>query len=256
MAQKKSTSGIEQIGRRKFMKNSASTACGVGLAFMGLNLYSHQVEANSEFAIRPPGALNEKDFLSACVRCGQCVRDCPYDTLELAKLADEIAVGTPFFTPRKVACEMCEDIPCVKACPSGALDPELTNIDDSRMGIAVLIDTENCLNMQGLRCDVCYRVCPLIDEAITLEMHRNFRTGMHAIFEPRVDPDVCTGCGKCEHSCVLEEAAIKVLPPQIAKGKLGAHYRYGWKEKAKKGKSLIPEVLDLPDRMPSKDGGI
>ncbi len=27
---------------------------------------------------------------------------------------------------------------------------------------------ENCLNFQGLRCDVCYRECPKIDEAITL----------------------------------------------------------------------------------------
>ena len=35
-------------------------------------------------------------------------------------------------------------------------------------GTAVLVDQENCLNFQGLRCDVCYRVCPVIDEAITL----------------------------------------------------------------------------------------
>ena len=39
--------------------------------------------------------------------------------------------------------------------------------------LAVLIDQENCLNFQGLRCDVCYRVCPLIDEAITLELAHN-----------------------------------------------------------------------------------
>ena len=42
-------------------------------------------------------------------------------------------------------------------------------IDDARMGLAVLLDQENCLNFQGLRCDVCYRVCPAINEAITLE---------------------------------------------------------------------------------------
>lgn len=118
------------------------------------------------------------------------------------------------------------------------------------MGLAVLIDEENCLNFQGLRCDVCYRVCPLIDKAITLELQQNPRTGKHALFIPTVRSDACTGCGKCEKACVLEKAAIKVLPLALAKGELGHHYRWGWKEKEKAGKSLIPDVLDLPDRMP------
>ena len=113
---------------------------------------------------------------------------------------------------------MCDDIPCVPACPSGALDPALTDINDARMGLAVLIDRQNCLNLQGLRCDVCYRVCPLLDEAISLVVSRNSRTGRHAVFEPVVNPDSCTGCGQCEKACVLETAAIKVLPRELALG--------------------------------------
>ncbi len=67
--------------------------------------------------------------------------------------------------------------------PSGALDrEEIESIDDARMGLAVLVDQENCLNFQGLRCDVCYRECPKIDEAITLELERNTRTGKRARF--------------------------------------------------------------------------
>ncbi len=85
----------------------------------------------------------------------------------------------------------------------------MTDIDQARMGVAVLIDHETCLNYLGLRCDVCYRVCPLIDKAITLELQHNQRTGKHAMFLPTVHSDVCTGCGKCEHACVLEEAAIR-----------------------------------------------
>lgn len=245
----------QSVSRRQFILDSAHSAGAVGLACMGLNLLGAQVKANGSHALRPPGALNEADFLGACVRCGQCVRDCPYQTLKLAGDYDSMAIGTPYFEARAVACEMCEDIPCVKACPSGALDPALTNIDQAQMGIAVLIDDKNCLNMQGLRCDVCYRVCPLIDQAIRLEMHRNGRTGAHAIFEPRVDPDVCTGCGKCEHACVLEVSAIKVLPAHLAKGQQGAHYRFGWKEKEKQGQSLLQELLDLPDRKPQDPGG-
>jgi ferredoxin-type protein NapG len=113
-----------------------------------------------------------------------------------------------------------------------------------------LIDHETCLNFLGLRCDVCYRVCPLIDTAITLERRHNERTGKHARFIPTVHSDHCTGCGKCEHSCVLEKAAIKVVPRPLAKGQIGAHYRLGWEEKAKKGGELVPGIRDLPDRLP------
>ena len=207
-------------------------------------------------ALRPPGALPEDEFLSACVRCGLCVRDCPYDTLKLADLAESPAAGTPFFEARDVPCEMCDEIPCAAACPTGALSQSLEAIEHARMGLAVLIDEETCLNLNGLRCDVCYRVCPLIDQAITLEIAHNRRTEAHAVFIPTVHSDACTGCGKCEKACVLEEAAIKVLPRQLAKGELGDHYRLGWEEKEAAGKALIDGIVDLPDRgyegMPSE----
>ncbi|HCZ13931.1 MAG TPA: ferredoxin-type protein NapG, partial [Candidatus Accumulibacter sp.] len=150
-------------------------------------------------------------------------------------------------------CEMCEDIPCVKACPTGALDHRLTDINQSRMGLAVLSDQETCLNWLGLRCDVCYRVCPLIDKAITLEVRPNTRTGRHAMFIPTVHSEHCTGCGKCEKACVTEEASIRVLPTKLAKGSLGEHYRIGWEEKSKAGgHSLVEDkgLVDLPDRLP------
>lgn len=225
--------------RRKFLLDSARAAGGATIVALGLGLYSRQSVSLPASAIRPPGALDEKDFLSACVRCGLCVRDCPYDTLKLAKFGDKVATGTPYFTARDIPCEMCDDIPCVKACPTGALDHSLENIDDSRMGLAVLIDEENCLNFQGLRCDVCYRVCPVIDKAITLEMKHNARSGKHALFIPTVHSDSCTGCGKCERACVLEDTAIRVMPYALAKGELGQHYRWGWKEKNKAGESLV-----------------
>ena len=91
----------------------------------------------------------------------------------------------------------------------------------------------------------------MIDKAITLESHRNERTGKHAVFIPTVHSDGCTGCGKCEQACVLEEAAIKVLPMHLAKGMLGKHYRLGWEEKAKAGHSLAPkDLISMPTRMP------
>lgn len=237
--------------RRRFLMDTARMAGGCAVAGAGLAYLARDARALPAEALRPPGALGEADFLSACIRCGLCVRDCPYDTLKLAELGEDgAATGTPYFTARDVPCEMCDDIPCVAACPTGALDPALDNIDDAKMGVAVLVDQENCLNFLGLRCDVCYRVCPVIDEAITLETSHNARSGHHAIFAPTVHADACTGCGMCEKSCVLPEAAIKVLPMRLARAEAADHYRKGWEEKAAKGGPLVEDLIDPPDRLP------
>lgn len=246
----KSSSGVT---RRQFLAGTVGAACAAGLAGLGLVSYTRQAMSLPAYAIRPPGALEEKDFLGACVRCGLCVRDCPYDTLRLAQPGEDVALGTPYFIAREIPCEMCEDIPCIVACPTGALDHSLTDIDDSRMGLAVVVDQESCIAFRGLRCEVCFNVCPVRGKAITLEMQHNVRSGKHALFIPIVHSSDCTGCGKCEKSCILEEAAIKVFPLHLAKGLLGRHYRLGWQEKEKAGGSLVtPDVehqYNLPEGM-------
>lgn len=245
-------SKFKAAARRQFLFDTAKLACGVSMLGLGVGLYAKQAKALPPTAIRPPGALAEAGFLGACIRCGMCVRDCPYHVLDLARAGQDIATGTPYFTARSGPCEMCDDIPCVKACPTSALDHELKDIDKARMGLAVLVDHETCLNFLGLRCDVCYRVCPLIDKAITLEPQHNARTGKHTLFIPTVHSDRCTGCGKCEKACVLEAAAIRVLPRHLAQGAGGRHYRFGWEEQKKAGKPLIDGIIDLPDRMPEQ----
>ncbi len=251
-------SDTKQATRRQFLLDMGKTACGVGIFGLVLGLYAKQARALPPSAIRPPGALAEHDFQGACIRCGMCVRDCPYNILELSRPEDDLATGTPYFIARKIPCEMCEDIPCVKACPTGALDHKLTDINKAKMGLAALVDQETCLNFLGLRCDVCYRVCPVIDKAITLERVHNFRTDKHTMFLPTVHSEHCTGCGKCEKSCVLEVAAIKVFPIQLAKGELGKHYQLGWEEKKKAGESLVaPDIghqYNLPEGLKYEQG--
>lgn len=246
------TSPTPAIDRRRFLQDAARGAAGCAVAGSLLALVARDARALPAEALRPPGAIPKDDFLAACIRCGLCVRDCPYDTLSLARLGvDGAATGTPFFTACTVPCEMCDDIPCVAACPTGALDPALTDIDDARMGTAVLVDTENCLNALGLRCDVCYRVCPVIDKAITLALMHSPQSGHHAIFLPTVHADACTGCGKCEKSCVLPEAATKVLPVRLARGAAAGHDCLGWEEMQAKGAPVVEGVQGLPANLPA-----
>lgn len=237
--------------RRAVLAGTVKGACTVGL--LGALLAIPARRKAEAVALRPPGAVAEKDFLSACVRCGLCVKDCPYDTLKLSDMGDGPTLGTPFFNARTVPCEMCEHIPCVAACPTGALDKGLTDIKNAKMGVAVLVGQETCLNYLGLRCDVCYRVCPVLDKAITLVRSHNPRSDKHALFIPTVHSNACTGCGKCEKSCVLPQAAIRVVPIALARGEAGAHYRMGWTEKEKAGGPLVPPPLELPVRRP--EGG-
>lgn len=227
------------VTRRRVLGDLLKTACGVGLFGLGLGLYSNRASSLPAYAIRPPGAIPEDAFNGACIRCGLCVRNCPYDILHLGRVGEAIPTGTPYFIARQGACEMCEDIPCVVACPTNALDHALTDIDAARMGLAVLVDQEICIAFQGLRCEVCYQVCPIKDVAITLDRQHNERSGKHAIFIPVVHSERCTGCGKCEQVCILEEAAIKVLPRHLAKGELGRHYRLGWEQQARSGGPLV-----------------
>ncbi len=238
-ANKKPADNGNKITRRRFLGGMMKTACCVGLAGMGMAMYANRAASLPATALRPPGALAEDVFLGACIRCGLCVRDCPYDTLRLAQLEEDVTTGTPYFVAREVPCEMCEDIPCVAACPTGALDHELTDINDARMGLAVVVDQESCIAFRGLRCEVCFNICPIRGDAISLEMQHNERSGKHAFFIPVVHSGACTGCGLCEKACILEEAAIKVFPMHLAKGGLGQHYRLGWEQKEAAGDSLV-----------------
>ena len=52
-------------------------------------------DANARWMPRPPGAVDGKDFLALCSRCGQCVPSCPYETLRLAGPFAPAPGGTP-----------------------------------------------------------------------------------------------------------------------------------------------------------------
>lgn len=227
----------------------AGLAVTSGLVWGG---YVHEGKS-APLVLRPPGALPEDPFLAKCIKCGLCVAACPYDALVLATPGDHQPIGTPYFVPRKVPCRMCEDIPCVPVCPTGALDPSLVtdeneqgrhvlNINRARMGLAV-IDRETCVAYWGIQCDACHRACPLLDKAITIDASRNERTGHHAFLAPVVHSDSCTGCGLCERACITAKASIFVLPRKLAMGEATNRYVRGWdSEDEKRLKDVSTDV--------------
>jgi ferredoxin-type protein NapG len=109
------------------------------------------------------------------------------------------------------------------------------------MGLAV-IDAESCLSWQGLRCEICYRVCTVKGTAITIQNHPR-QISKHALFVPIVHSQACTGCGMCEEACPTEVAAIHVLNPQLVRGKIGSHYRLGWKSDTPITQEFIPQAV-------------
>ncbi len=221
MANHNESKPIHDPDRRRALMRGAQAAGAVSLVGLLLGSYGEQAASRPIGALRPPGALAEDDFLGACVRCGLCVRDCPYDTLKLAPFGASLATGTPYFVARDVPCYMCKDIPCVAACPTDALSKQLTDIRDADMGVAVVVGTDTCYSINGIaHCQACYLACPIKDEAITMEMKQD---GKRVYFEPTVHREQCTGCGKCEKDCVVMEAAIKVLPRALVRHDLGLH---------------------------------
>jgi len=103
----------------------------------------------TEQRLRPPGAVDEAEFLGLCIKCGQCLQVCPYDSIKLEDIDGKAAVGMAYLEPRERGCYLCEAFPCILACPSGALDHEHDSIEFVHMGVAVVHDPGHCLAKTG-----------------------------------------------------------------------------------------------------------
>ncbi|MCK6485585.1 MAG: 4Fe-4S dicluster domain-containing protein [Phycisphaerae bacterium] len=159
--------------------------------------------------MRPPGALPENAFLETCLRCGQCADACPAHAIALHPPAGEPIDGTPFVDANVAACVVCDELACMKACPSGAL--RLVGRLEIRMGLAV-VDHTKCLRSNDEDCRICIDRCPLGATAIRIE------DGRVRVLAPEDDPENgrlgegCVGCGVCQLYCPTRPRAIIVTP--------------------------------------------
>ncbi|KPA11247.1 4Fe-4S ferredoxin iron-sulfur binding domain-containing protein [Candidatus Magnetomorum sp. HK-1] len=157
--------------------------------------------------LRPPAALPEKEFLSLCVRCGECIAICPSNTLQpIWFQSGFLAAFSPVIVPRLKYCDpRCHR--CASVCPTGAIRSLSTSERIwAKIGTAI-INRRKCLAWEyDKSCMVCDEVCPF--DAVDFKIEPS-----HPYPVPRVIEDKCAGCGYCEHFCpVQNEPAILITP--------------------------------------------
>jgi ferredoxin-type protein NapG len=142
------------ISRRKFLKTSTLVVAGTAVAYGAVSV---PLLRKDRLLLRPPGALDEDTFLASCIKCGQCLQVCPPQVIKLAGISQGFGIGTPYITPREGGCILCSGLPCVLACPTGALAHELSLGKDAEMGLAVISHPDTCLSVRGVN-DLVYRL--------------------------------------------------------------------------------------------------
>lgn len=200
------------------------TGVAAGLTAFPLLRRSGDLSPNfSPLVIRPPGAVEELRFLERCVKCGQCLRVCPSNTLQPALLEAGLeGLWTPIHNMRMGACEY-NCVLCGQVCPTGAI--QAISMDQKhgtgafekqgpvKIGIA-LVDRNRCLPWaMDKPCVVCQEVCPTSPKAIFTRPYliTNADGSTKTMNVPIVAPHHCIGCGMCERACpVADLRAIRV----------------------------------------------
>jgi len=142
------------ISRRKFLKASTLVVAGSAIAYGSVSV---PLLKKDKLLLRPPGALDEDIFLASCIKCGQCLQVCPPQVIKLAGISQGFGIGTPYIVPREGGCILCSGLPCVLACPTGALAHELSLGKDAEMGLAVISGPDTCLSVRSVN-DLVFRL--------------------------------------------------------------------------------------------------
>ncbi len=203
------------LGRRRTLTGLAAGVVVVPLLRANTGLG----KSRNDRLLRPPGALDEPDFLARCIRCSECMKVCPNNalqpTLEEAGLE---GLWSPTLVPRIGYCEP-SCVLCSEVCPTGAIwqiTPRekgwvvgvgTAQSQPVRLGTA-FYDRGRCLPWaMATDCIVCEEWCPVSPKAIYLEEAEVVDSAgkTKTVKQPRVDPNLCVGCGACEYACPLQE---------------------------------------------------
>jgi polyferredoxin/ferredoxin len=149
--------------------------------------------------VRPPGSLPEEQFLSRCIKCGQCMRICPTNVIHPAGLIAGLeGLWTPVLNFR-IGTSGCQHncIACGNLCPTAAIRPISL---EERQGInryaaqgpikigTAFVDRGRCLPWAMDRpCIVCQENCPVSPKAIFTREQFNSVRGLWPLIVKNAD---------------------------------------------------------------------
>lgn len=217
---RKSTITKPDTGRRTAIASAAAGAAIIPAARIADVIdtnYDHRV-------IRPPGSVEEREFLERCIRCAECMKVCPNNALHPAFFEAGVeGIWTPILIARIGYCEH-SCVLCGQVCPTGAIQ-KIT--EEQKLGLGqkpisigtAFYDQGRCLPWaMATPCIVCEEFCPTSPKAIWVEevtiprrlpiaAENGKEPEMSSVLvqRPHVDPSLCIGCGACEKVCPVQD---------------------------------------------------
>lgn len=187
-------------GRRNALGYLAGLAAGY---FFPASLAAKKHEAT---AILPPGAMNYETFRSKCIACHLCVAACPSSVIRPNETFPGIkSLMQPALYFDLGMCEQNCNL-CSQLCPVMAIQPiEPQRKKMLKIGEVVYKKSICVVETNGKDCGACAEHCPT--QAVRMVPYHN------NLMIPEIRPEICIGCGSCEHICpVRPEKAIVVVP--------------------------------------------
>lgn len=158
--------------------------------------------------LTPPGSLSLERFKDKCTGCHLCVTRCPSQVLRPAGLE----YGFDYMLKPRLAyvssyCNY-ECTVCAEVCPTGAIKP-LTKEEKitTQVGIATFFINRCIVKTEGNDCGACSEHCP------TQAVHMVPYEGTLTI--PKIEPDLCIGCGGCESICPVRPMRAIIIKPNV-----------------------------------------
>ncbi len=207
----KAKTGSLDLGRRRIVTAALSGA--VAVPFIRTTPLAKQGFHNPAL-VRPPGSLEEREFLQRCVKCGECMKVCITGGLQPTLMEAGLeGIWSPILVSKIGYCEYRCTL-CGQVCPTGAIR-RLTVEEKAKVSIGTaMLDKGRCLPYaHSTPCIVCEEVCPTGKKAIWLEevKVKDADGKMITVKQPHVDLKTCIGCGICETKCpVLDKPAIYI----------------------------------------------
>jgi len=184
--------------RRRFILTSVATAAAIPVALAGkqtASLFADDFKPSERMVpLSPPGSVSHSHFLKHCTSCHLCVTKCPSHVLKPALLEYGLeGFMQPMMDFEKGFCNF-DCTVCGDVCPNGAIKPlTVEQKHKTQMGRVVFIQQNCIVERDHTSCGACSEHCPT--QAVAMVTYKDGLT------IPKVDPEICVGCGGCEYVC-------------------------------------------------------